>query len=169
MSRRPKVSYTFTRLLRMRDLAQIDADFRLLGAVWWSIRENGGELSSRQIDELLDERGVQHLRLSRRRRRRRVPINVRSTGPSGVLRHLVTRKHVRDTSVRRRVAGRHYPIHRRRCDTLQHRRFHTGSRGSGVRVPLAPLFGHLDVRTRTLLRRASCSAFDVSRARRLRR
>jgi hypothetical protein len=41
----------------MRDLAQIDADFRLLGAVWWSIRENGGELSSRQIDELLDEKG----------------------------------------------------------------------------------------------------------------
>jgi hypothetical protein len=69
----------------------------------------------------------QHLRLSRRQRRRRVPTNVRSTCPSGVLRHLVTRKHVRDTSVRRRVAGRHYPIHRRRCDTLQHRRFHTGS------------------------------------------
>ena len=57
--------------------------------------------------------------------------NVRSMCPSSVLRHLVTRKHVRDTSVRRRVAGRHYPIHRRRCDTLQHRRFHTGSLGSG--------------------------------------
>ena len=70
---------------------------------------------------------------------RQVPINVRSTCPSGVLRHLVTRKHVRDTSVQRRVAGRHYPIHRRRCDTLQHRRFHTGSVGSGVRIPLAPL------------------------------
>jgi hypothetical protein len=36
----------------------------------------------------------QHLRLSRRQRRRRVPTNVRSTCPSGVLRHLVTRKHV---------------------------------------------------------------------------
>ncbi len=70
----------------------------------------------------------QHLRLSRRQLRRRVPTNVRSTCPSGVLRHLVTRKHVRDASVQRRVAGRHYPIHRRRCDTLQHRRFfHTGS------------------------------------------
>src|SRR6478752_5441580 len=56
--------------------------------------------------------------------------------PSGVLRHLVTSKHVRDTSVRRRVAGRHYPIHRGRCGTLQHRRFHTGSvgvRGSNPR------------------------------------
>jgi len=60
-----------------------------------------------------------------------------STCPSGVLRHLVTRKHVRDTSVRRRVAGRHYPIHRRRCDTLQHRRFHAGSVGVRGSSPLS--------------------------------
>ena len=74
---------------------------------------------------------------SRRQRRRRVPTNVRSTCPSGVLRHLGTRKHVRDTSVRRWVARRHYPIHRRRCDTLQHRRFHTGSVGVRGSSPLS--------------------------------
>src|SRR5215207_11359958 len=62
-----------------------------------------------------------------------------STCPSGVLRHLVTSKHVRDTSVRRRAAGRHYPIHRRRCGTLQHTRFTLAVWGSRVRVPLAPL------------------------------
>jgi Resolvase, N terminal domain len=78
-----------------------------------------------------------HLRLSRRQLRRQVPTIVRSTCPIGVLRHLVTRKHVRDTSARRRVAGRHYPIHRRRCDTLQHRHFHTGSVGVGGSSPLS--------------------------------
>src|SRR5206468_1617328 len=65
-----------------------------------------------------------------------------STCPSGVLRHLVTSKHVRDTSVRRRVAGRHYPIHRRRCDTLQHRRFHTGSVGVRGSSPLSSTHFH---------------------------
>ena len=34
----------------------IDAELRLLAAVRWSIRENGGEPSCRQVDELLDER-----------------------------------------------------------------------------------------------------------------
>jgi hypothetical protein len=40
----------------MRDRETIDAELRLLAAVRWSIREHGGEPSSRQIDELLDER-----------------------------------------------------------------------------------------------------------------
>jgi len=34
----------------------IDSELRLLAAVRWSIREHGGEPSSCQIDELLDER-----------------------------------------------------------------------------------------------------------------
>jgi hypothetical protein len=34
----------------------IDSELRLLAAVGWSIREHGGEPSSRQVDELLDER-----------------------------------------------------------------------------------------------------------------
>jgi len=34
----------------------IDSELRLLAAVRWSIREHGGEPSSRQVDELLDER-----------------------------------------------------------------------------------------------------------------
>jgi hypothetical protein len=42
----------------VRDLAAIDAELRLLAAVRWSIREHGGEPSSRQVDELLDERRV---------------------------------------------------------------------------------------------------------------
>jgi hypothetical protein len=33
-----------------------DSELRLLAAVGWSIREHGGEPSSRQVDELLDER-----------------------------------------------------------------------------------------------------------------
>ncbi|HXB86806.1 hypothetical protein [Mycobacterium sp.] len=40
----------------MRDLDTIDSELRFLGAVRWSIRELGGELSSRQVDPLLDER-----------------------------------------------------------------------------------------------------------------
>ena len=40
----------------MRDLDAIDSGLRLLAAVRWSIREHGGEPSSRQVDELLDER-----------------------------------------------------------------------------------------------------------------
>jgi hypothetical protein len=40
----------------MRDLDTIDSELRLLVAVRWSIREHGGEPSSRQVDKLLDER-----------------------------------------------------------------------------------------------------------------
>jgi hypothetical protein len=40
----------------MRDLDTIDSELRLLAAVRRSIREHGGEPSSRQVDELLDER-----------------------------------------------------------------------------------------------------------------
>jgi hypothetical protein len=40
----------------MRNLETIDSELRLLAAVRWSIREHGGEPSSRQVDELLDER-----------------------------------------------------------------------------------------------------------------
>ena len=40
----------------MRDREIIDAELRLLAAVRWSIREHGGELGSRQVDELLDTR-----------------------------------------------------------------------------------------------------------------
>ena len=40
----------------MRDLDTIDSELRLLAAVRWSIREHGGEPSSRQVDELFDER-----------------------------------------------------------------------------------------------------------------
>jgi hypothetical protein len=39
-----------------RDRETIDSELRLLGAVRRSIREHGGEPSSRQVDELLDER-----------------------------------------------------------------------------------------------------------------
>jgi hypothetical protein len=38
------------------DRETIDSELRLLAAVRWSIREHGGEPSSRQVDELLDER-----------------------------------------------------------------------------------------------------------------
>jgi hypothetical protein len=40
----------------VRDRETIDSELRLLAAVRWSIREHGGEPSSRQVDELLDER-----------------------------------------------------------------------------------------------------------------
>ena len=40
----------------MRAIGTIDSELRLLAAVRWSIREHGGEPSSRQVDELLDER-----------------------------------------------------------------------------------------------------------------
>jgi hypothetical protein len=40
----------------MRDLDTIDAELRLLAAVRRSIREHGRKPSSRQVDELLDER-----------------------------------------------------------------------------------------------------------------
>ena len=40
----------------MRAIETIDSELRLLAAVRWSIREHGGEPSSRQVDELLDER-----------------------------------------------------------------------------------------------------------------
>jgi hypothetical protein len=39
-----------------RDRETIDSELRLLAAVRRSIREHGGEPSSRQVDELLDER-----------------------------------------------------------------------------------------------------------------
>jgi hypothetical protein len=41
---------------RMRDRETIDSELRLLAAVRWSIRGHRGEPSSRQVDELLDER-----------------------------------------------------------------------------------------------------------------
>jgi len=44
------------RCLPMRDLDTIDSELRLLAVVRWSIREHGGEPSSRQVDELLDWR-----------------------------------------------------------------------------------------------------------------
>ena len=40
----------------LRDRDTIDAELRQPAAVRWSIREQGGEPSSRQVDELLDER-----------------------------------------------------------------------------------------------------------------
>jgi hypothetical protein len=45
-----------TQTPRMRDLDTIDSELRLLAAVRRSIREHGDEPSSRQVDELLDER-----------------------------------------------------------------------------------------------------------------
>jgi hypothetical protein len=47
---------TIRRLQSMRDRETIDSEPRLLAAVCRSIRERGGEPSSRQVDELLDER-----------------------------------------------------------------------------------------------------------------
>ena len=41
---------------RVRDLETIDAELRLEAAARGSIREHGGEPSSRDVDELLDER-----------------------------------------------------------------------------------------------------------------
>jgi hypothetical protein len=40
----------------MREVDVINSELRLLAAVRWSIREHGGEPSSRHVDELLDER-----------------------------------------------------------------------------------------------------------------
>jgi hypothetical protein len=40
----------------VRNRETIDAELRLLAPVRWSIREQGGEPSSRHIDDLLDER-----------------------------------------------------------------------------------------------------------------
>jgi hypothetical protein len=40
----------------VRDLETIDAELRLEAAARRSIREHGGEPSSRDVDELLDER-----------------------------------------------------------------------------------------------------------------
>jgi hypothetical protein len=40
----------------MRDLETIDSELPLLAAVRRVCREQGGEPSSRQVDELLDER-----------------------------------------------------------------------------------------------------------------
>ena len=40
----------------MRDRDTIDTELRLLAAVRWSIREQDGQPSSLQVDELLDER-----------------------------------------------------------------------------------------------------------------
>jgi hypothetical protein len=40
----------------MRDREVIDSELRLIATVRRSIREHGGEPSSRQVDELLDER-----------------------------------------------------------------------------------------------------------------
>ena len=40
----------------MRDIETIDSELRLIAAVRRSNREHGGEPSSRQVDELLDER-----------------------------------------------------------------------------------------------------------------
>jgi hypothetical protein len=42
----------------VRDLETIDAELRLEAAARRSIREHGGEPSSRDVDELLDERLV---------------------------------------------------------------------------------------------------------------
>jgi hypothetical protein len=42
--------------MTIRDLDTIDAELWLLAVVQRSIRENGGEPSCRQVDELLDER-----------------------------------------------------------------------------------------------------------------
>jgi hypothetical protein len=44
----------------MRDRETIDAELRLLAAVRQSIREQGGQPGSRQVDDLLDER-LDHL------------------------------------------------------------------------------------------------------------
>jgi hypothetical protein len=44
----------------MRDLDTIGSELRLLAAVRWSMSEHGGEPSSRQVDELDDERLAHH-------------------------------------------------------------------------------------------------------------
>jgi hypothetical protein len=47
----------------VRDLETIDAELRLEAAARRSIREHGGEPSSRDVDELLDERLARRGRL----------------------------------------------------------------------------------------------------------
>jgi hypothetical protein len=44
------------RVATTRDQEIIDSELRLLAAVRWSIREHGGEPSSRHVDALLDQR-----------------------------------------------------------------------------------------------------------------
>jgi hypothetical protein len=44
----------------VRDPDTIDSELRLITAVRRSIRDEGGEPSSRQVDELLDERLAHH-------------------------------------------------------------------------------------------------------------
>src|SRR4029078_833278 len=55
-----------------------------------------------------------------------------------VLRHLITRNACPRHHSTKTGCWQDYPIRRRCCGTLQHRRFHTGGVGSGVRIPLAP-------------------------------
>jgi hypothetical protein len=50
-----RAGWAFT-LSPMRDRETIDSELRLLAAVRRSIREHGGEPSSRQVDRLVDER-----------------------------------------------------------------------------------------------------------------
>jgi hypothetical protein len=52
-----RAGWAFT-LSDMRDRESIDSELRPLAAVRRSIREHGGEPSSRQVDELLDERAL---------------------------------------------------------------------------------------------------------------
>ena len=70
----------------MRDRETIDSELRLLAAVRHSIREHGGELSSRQIDELLDERLGHRAEASKPSRSATRPTSSRLTGGKGVLR-----------------------------------------------------------------------------------
>ena len=49
------------RFVTMRDRETIASELRLIAAVRRSIREHGGEPSSRQVDELLDERLISSL------------------------------------------------------------------------------------------------------------
>jgi hypothetical protein len=55
----------------MRDLDTIDSELRLLAAVRWSIREHGGEPTTRLVDELLPPPGLSKnfCRLFHRKRR----------------------------------------------------------------------------------------------------
>ena len=69
----------------VRDLETIDAELRLLAAVRPSIREQGGEPGSRQVDELLDERLNKSVEANR-------PGSTRSG--SGVLTAALTRSEV---------------------------------------------------------------------------
>jgi hypothetical protein len=53
-----KMSARHFRLGTVNDLADIDTELRLLAAIRRSVREQGVEPSIRQVDELLDERGL---------------------------------------------------------------------------------------------------------------